>query len=640
MLCGSMVTLAKNGNHIYDSMALIPLVFYFIEAGWQSHDFRKYLAAGAIMSLQNYSNGWQFSTYTLIMVMAYLTTKVFTDSKKSEMNDTARSAFTGFAVAAIAMLILSAILLLPSFQYSRESIRASADYDFFTSWSVHPAELLVYFVPLLFGGYGEAYWGHAPFIQTSIYLGILPLILSFFAFFQYRRERLVIALAAIMTLSLFLSLGKYNPVYQLLFHIPVISGFRDPGRWLIFFAFAASGLTGIAVDTIIARSDERAFLRVSTSRLLLLTVIAFIAAGCVYLANNSIAAWLQANSLLIERFGSGPELQSNSQAAAGMIVNGLLRLALALAAGTLFFFGAIRICQKKLPQAAVLVFLLFLILFIPDVWWTERDFIETVAPDANEAVFKDTEVFLKRNLDDHRFFFAPDLSQAGQENRFIRWQASSPNGYHGLPMLRYQQALKTVTQAERLLQLFNIKYVLTRQELRFPFLRYIDSQGPAGIRVYEYTSAPGFAYLIRDVQPVQDYNAALGQIQSLSADLRSTAFSEELLPVKLGDSSVSASETAQLTNSDINSLKFKATASGTSLLVINDAYYPAWKARVNGRPAKVYPINAISRGVIVPAGKSVVDMWYDPSLFYVGSVISGIGWLGLLILFIMFKKRS
>jgi len=47
-------------------------------------------------------------------------------------------------------------------------------------------------------------------------------------------------------------------------------------------------------------------------------------------------------------------------------------------------------------------------------------------------------------------------------------------------------------------------------------------------------------------------------------------------------------------------------------LVANELYYPGWTATVDGKPAPIYPTNAVMRGVVVPAGATTIDFTYTP----------------------------
>jgi hypothetical protein len=72
-------------------------------------------------------------------------------------------------------------------------------------------------------------------------------------------------------------------------------------------------------------------------------------------------------------------------------------------------------------------------------------------------------------------------------------------------------------------------------------------------------------------------------------------------------------------------------------LVLNERYYPGWRATVDGRPAEIYPTNIVMRGLIVPAGVSSVELQYVPflatatgiALLAVGLVVTAAIWFGL-----------
>ena len=66
-------------------------------------------------------------------------------------------------------------------------------------------------------------------------------------------------------------------------------------------------------------------------------------------------------------------------------------------------------------------------------------------------------------------------------------------------------------------------------------------------------------------------------------------------------------------------------------LVLLDAYYPGWKAAVDGRPVDIAPTNGAFRSVAVPAGRSTVEFRYRPASVYAGAVVSLATWLALLL---------
>jgi len=58
------------------------------------------------------------------------------------------------------------------------------------------------------------------------------------------------------------------------------------------------------------------------------------------------------------------------------------------------------------------------------------------------------------------------------------------------------------------------------------------------------------------------------------------------------------------------------------ILVLSEAYYPGWRATVNGQDAPIYKVNGTFRGVRVDAGDNAVLMVYTPTMLRVGCIAS------------------
>jgi len=58
------------------------------------------------------------------------------------------------------------------------------------------------------------------------------------------------------------------------------------------------------------------------------------------------------------------------------------------------------------------------------------------------------------------------------------------------------------------------------------------------------------------------------------------------------------------------------------ILVLHDSWNPGWSATVDGVRSELFPVNLVSRGILVPAGKHVVEMSFVPRGFLAGAIIS------------------
>jgi uncharacterized membrane protein YfhO len=60
------------------------------------------------------------------------------------------------------------------------------------------------------------------------------------------------------------------------------------------------------------------------------------------------------------------------------------------------------------------------------------------------------------------------------------------------------------------------------------------------------------------------------------------------------------------------------------LLCLSEIWYPAWRARVDGAPVPVLRAYHSLRAVPVPAGRHVVELFYDSAAFRRGAWVSAI----------------
>jgi len=62
-----------------------------------------------------------------------------------------------------------------------------------------------------------------------------------------------------------------------------------------------------------------------------------------------------------------------------------------------------------------------------------------------------------------------------------------------------------------------------------------------------------------------------------------------------------------------------------AVLVLTDAFYPGWKATLDGTPVAVLRANTAMRAVVVPAGDHRVEMRYRPRSLWIGTVLACAG---------------
>jgi hypothetical protein len=151
---------------------------------------------------------------------------------------------------------LFAIQWLPTFAYVRVCTRVERTYLDFVENSWHPASVLDWTMPMLFGQrtpnfFDQRYWGPSHQVEQFAYGGILPLLLAALAVRAgWRGDARRRAWVVVGALGLLLALGQYGPVCPLLYWVPGSSLFRCPARALLLVNLAAAGLAAVALHDV------------------------------------------------------------------------------------------------------------------------------------------------------------------------------------------------------------------------------------------------------------------------------------------------------------------------------------------------------------------------------------------------------
>ncbi|MGB8931559.1 MAG: hypothetical protein WCC48_09975, partial [Anaeromyxobacteraceae bacterium] len=86
-------------------------------------------------------------------------------------------------------------------------------------------------------------------------------------------------------------------------------------------------------------------------------------------------------------------------------------------------------------------------------------------------------------------------------------------------------------------------------------------------------------------------------------------------------------------------VRVEAGSDAPSLLVVQDAFWPGWRATVDGQPAEILAADILVRAVRWPAGRHTLVMTYDPPEVRLGLALSAVGALLLLTLAALALRR-
>src|SRR5205823_243679 len=130
----------------------------------------------ALVALQAFVGHQQTLAYSLLLVAVYAVASAFAEKKT-------RTRYLWSLALMGAGVLLAAVQILPTFELLRNSPRADATYDFFTSFSMPRGMTETFLAPYIFGG-GDGRLFRAPYVgppfygELAGYVGVLGVMLA------------------------------------------------------------------------------------------------------------------------------------------------------------------------------------------------------------------------------------------------------------------------------------------------------------------------------------------------------------------------------------------------------------------------------------------------------------------------------
>ncbi len=264
--------LTQQVGHINQLNAAIwlPLILLLFDLAWRRQQPLFALAGGLALSAQVLAGHSQETFLLLAAFGLYAAFRLAESATRRPSLDREGVIWKAsvFAVIVILGIGLSAAQLLPTLELSQESIRGGGlPYKEATSFSLPPWLLARSLLPS---------FADSPFSEYIAYTGIIPLGLAAFGLKGRQARQSPIFWLGLGLLALFMALGGYNPLFELIYRIaPPLRLFRVPARWLYLYAFALAALAGIGADRLVSADAVRGWLR-SLGRMLVWAAAALI----------------------------------------------------------------------------------------------------------------------------------------------------------------------------------------------------------------------------------------------------------------------------------------------------------------------------------------------------------------------------
>ena len=653
------------------------------------------LLTALFVGLQIRSNHVQM-TYYFLYPMFFMAVAYGVDAWKKGRLATYWKSSAILIVAGILGVCTNLSNLYHTYEYSKETMRGKSELvkadsdnqtssglerDYITAWSYGIGETWTLLVPNAKGGASVPmgrnekamqkanpmyrsifnqigqYWGEQPGTSGPVYVGAFVVVLFVLGLFIVRGP-MKWALLVATVLSILLSWGKNFMGFTDFFldYVPMYAKFRAVASILVIAEFTIPLLGMLALKEVMQRVqagqlNEPLYCGGKFSLLKSLYVSVGVVGGFTllfalmpgvffpnYISTSEVA--MLKNGLPAEHLN--PFMANLMEVRQSIFVSDAWRsFFIILVGAVVVLLFALRKINAKWMVGLLFVLCLF------DMWQVNlrylnpQDKSQFTPKRAITNTFKKTptdETILKDEALDYRV-----LNLAG--NTFNENNTSyfhkSVGGYHAAKLRRYQEMIEAHIAPE--MRTVMEEVVRTGGQMdsiqgsKFPVLNMLNTrwfimptQG-GGTMPLANPYALGNAWFVNDVKYVANANeeiAALGVIDPATTAVVDNRFKEQV-------KAISSEGSITLKEYDANRLVYECESNEGGTVVFAENYYPGWRSYIDGEEVEHGRANYILRAMNVPAGKHIVEFYFDPQSLHITETIAYTALTLLLIGFIV-----
>lgn len=522
-------------------------------------------------------------------------------------------------IAVVIGIGITGLQVVPFLEYIKWSPRAAGGpntgWEWVNTYAMPPGELFTLVLPE-FNGVLDHYWGTNPIKFHTEYVGVMMLVLAFFAWGDTSRRRLVVALLTGTVLFQFIAFAGHTPIYRVFYElVPMLSKLRAVGMVFFLVAFLLSILAAIGLERILARQvDARKVL------------LGFGALGLLALLGVTGVLQAIAQSMAI------PERVDAVVGNSAALRTGAIRLLFfTLAAGGVVWAAA----SGKLRNIGVTAALL--LVTVADLWSVDRAFY-IFSPRA-DVLFRDDAVttYLKQQPMPFRVLNAQGTYP---QSTLMAYRIPSAWGYHGNELRGYQelggqQQGWSNLASPNLMELLSIRFIVLADTQAVPGFHRVVGPAPStfggSVALYERDTLPAYARVVpaaakapeAQIPPTVVNPRFPVNVVALYAD--TAALQVAPLPQPLPAPTMTASVTKWEPGSMQIALAGQSTQPG--YLIVAENWYPDWQATIDGQPATAIRADNALLSVVVPPGAREVSFRFDSAGYRKGRMLTVISLL-------------
>ena len=608
--------------------------------------------------LNVYWNHQQISYYTLLMLIPLaITYLVYAIREKKQKQFWTASA--ALVVAAIMAIAPAMDKLLPTWDYSKETMRGGAvlkgtedseagksglNREYAFQWSYGKAETMTLLIPNFYGGssnyaLGEdsetyktvkkyagssqakqivkslpTYWGDQPFTSGPVYAGAIICFLFVLGLLAVKGPERWWLLAA-MIIGILLSWGRNLPSLNnwLFDHLPLYNKFRTPSMSLVMTTTAMAMLGMLALRALLKKEVELKHIYIATGitggLCLLFALFPGLAGGFTAKMDAQLPEWLS-ECLLDDRRAM---LTSDAWRSLCFIL---------LAAA-----GAFAYLKIEKMRSGILIALMG-VLILADLWTVDKRFLndDHFVPKKRTLVTM-TEADKQILADKDPNYRVLNLTTSTFNDAQTSYFHKSVGGYSPAKLRRYQDIIDYYFAGNinmNVLNMLNTRYVITQQGVQYN------------------PEAFGNAWFVQNIDWVNNPNEEIAAIGNI--DLLQKAVIDTCWRTKVSDGlAMTQPASIRLTNyANPGNLFYESESTEDGLAVFSEVYYKTWKAFIDGKEVPVVRANYILRAIEVPAGKHTIEFRCEDDLLLDTQIVSTIAScmvVLVIILLLVFRRK-
>lgn len=206
-----------------------------------------------------------------------------------------------------------------------------------------------------------------------------------------------------------------------------------------------------------------------------------------------------------------------------------------------------------------------------------------------------------------------------------------PDGSYGWVNRIAGEVLTASSREERarLLRLFGARWVLAGSNQPLPGFRALTGFSVAGRQLVLHQSAAGVSPQLRWAGRVHRRASLSGALELARSDLFRPA-TDVVLPGRRDAPPAEPEARAaalEVERVEADRARVDVNAAAPGHVVFSRTFFPAWKARLDGQPARVLLANGRDLAVAVPAGRHAVEVFWSPTTFRVGVALQALAFL-------------